>query len=176
VKAIGSTDTSLNDRRWALRSSSGREEFSGVVTREALDSQGAGLLLANLSLIGRFWPQPPFDAVEPASDELLTAYSVVLPNVILARNLVEHLISELTEWLVQPKEIAVELSDVRKTYQSIRISFGEREVLICSLEKPVCTITYASNSFEVGKWHFVVDQSCIRLFLEELEMSLRRPT
>lgn len=123
MKVIDSTDTSLGDRRWTLRSSSGREEFSGVVTREAPD---AGLLLANLSLLGEFWPLPPFEAADPQSQELWTVYSVVLPNVILGKNLVEHLISELTEWLVQPKEIDVPLSDPRKTFESVRISFGER--------------------------------------------------
>ena len=74
--------------------------------------------------------------------------------------------------LLKPKPISLQLAKCRTTFHRLTISLGVREDLICSLEMPACTISYSSNSLEVGKWHFVVDQSCIRIFREELRAAL----
>jgi hypothetical protein len=96
---------------WKLVGNSGREQFFGSFLKRGSNEDGLELILANVSVVGDFWLDPPF-------------------------------------------------------------ALGVREDLICSLKMPACTISYCSNSFEVGKWHFVVDQSCIRIFREELRAAL----
>jgi hypothetical protein len=159
--------------QWNLVASSGRERLGGSFVGHASDEDGLDLVLASLSVVGRFWRSPPFeDEAENSSERLVTVFSVMLPQVLLRRDRIEYLISELAEWLKKPKEISVELSKSKSVYQSLAISLGIREDLICSLDRPACTIAYSANSFEIGKWKFIVDQSCIRIFFEELRTSL----
>ncbi|KRR26383.1 hypothetical protein CQ14_02475 [Bradyrhizobium lablabi] len=156
---------------WKLVANSGREQFCGAFIKRGSNEDGLELILAKVSLVGEFWLDPPF-ANDVGSSSLESVFSVSLPHLVLRKDRIETLLDELQQWLLKPKPISLELAKCRTTYQSLTISLGVREDLICSLERPACTISYCSNSFEVGKWHFVVDQSCIRIFHEELRAAL----
>ena len=156
---------------WKLVANSGREQLFGSFLKQGANEDGLELILANVSVVGDFWLDPPF-AKDVGSSGLESVFSVSLPHVVLRKDRIENLLDELEQWLLKPKPISLELAKCRTTYQSLTISLGVREDLICSLERPACTISYCSNSFEVGKWRFVVDQSCIRIFHEGLRASL----
>jgi hypothetical protein len=156
---------------WKLVGNSGREQFFGSFLKRGSNEDGLELILANVSVVEDFWLDPPF-ANDVGSSGLESVFSVSLPHVVLRKDRIENLLDELEQRLLKPKPISLELARCRTTYQSLTISLGVREDLICSLEMPACTISYCSNSFEVGRWHFVVDQSCIRIFHEELRASL----
>jgi hypothetical protein len=163
----------VSAREWELVANSGREQFFGAFLKRGSNEDGLELILANVSVVGDFWLNPPF-ANDVGSSGLESVFSVSLPHVVFRKDRIENLLDELEQWLLKPKPISLELAKCRTTYQSLTISLGVREDLICSLERPACTISYCSNSFEVGKWHFVVDQSCIRIFHEELRAALDR--
>jgi len=156
---------------WKLVANSGREWFFGSFLKRGLNEDGLELILANVTVVGDFWLDPPF-ANDVGSSGLESVFSVSLPHVALRKDRIENLLDELEQWLLKPTPISLELAKCRTTYQSLTISLGVREDLICSLEMPACTISYCANSFEIGKWHFVVDQSCIRIFHEELRAAL----
>ena len=162
---------SFSASEWKLVANSGRQQFFGSFLKRGSNEDGLELILANVSVVGDFWLDPPF-ANDVGSSGLESVFSVSLPHVVLRKDRIEVLLDELEQWLLKPKPISLELGKCRTTYQSLTISLGVREDLICSLEMPACTISYCSNSFEVGRWHFVVDQSCIRIFHEELRASL----
>ena len=162
---------SFSASEWKLVANSGRQQFFGSFLKRGSNEDGLELILANVSVVGDFWLDPPF-ANDVGSSGLESVFSVSLPHVVLRKDRIENLLDELEQWLLKPKPISLELAKCRTTYQSLTISLGAREDLICSLEMPACTISYCSNSFEVGRWHFVVDQSCIRIFHEELRASL----
>ena len=156
---------------WKLVANSGREQFFGSFLKRGSNEDGLELILANVSVAGDFWLDPPF-ANDVGSSGLESVFSVSRSHVVLRKDRIENLLDELEQWLLKPKPISLELAKCRTTFHSLTISLGVREDLICSLEMPACTISYSSNSFEVGKWHFVVDQSCIRIFREELRAAL----
>ena len=162
---------SISASEWKLVANSGREQFFGSFLKRGSNEDGLEIIFANVSVVGDFWLDPPF-ANDAGSTGLQSVFSVSLPHVVLRKDRIENLLDELEQWLLKPKPISLELAKCRTTYQSLTISLGVREDLICSLEMPACTISYCSNSFEVGKWHFVVDQSCIRIFHEELRAAL----
>jgi hypothetical protein len=166
----GENEMDFSEREWKLVANSGREQFCGSFIKRGSNEDGLDLVLANVSVIGEFWLDPPF-ANDGGSSGLETVFSVSLPHAVLRKDRIEKLLDELEQWLLKPKPISLELAKCRTTYQSLVISLGVREDLISSLERPACTISYSSNSFEVGKWHFVVDQSCIRIFHDELRAS-----
>ena len=161
----------ISAREWELVANSGREQFFGSFLKRGSNEDGLELILANVSVAGDFWLDPPF-ADDVGSSGLESVFLVSLPHIVLRKDRIENLLDELEQWLLKPKPISLELAKCRTTRQSLTISLGVREDLICLLERPACTISYSSNSFEAGKWHFVVDQSCIRIFHEGLRAAL----
>jgi hypothetical protein len=151
---------------WKLVAASGRDQLSGKFIQQTTNRSGATVICTDLVIRGAFWPRLKLQSneyVEPVLD-----YSVALPQVVFEWGAVDELISELGEWLDSPKKISIELCQKAQGDQSFIISFGAIEELISSVQKPACTILYSGTVFNRGKWSFVVDQSCIRIFHEEL--------
>ena len=156
--------------QWNLSSSSSREYLAGTFLRKTKDKSDSTLILSTITVAGQFWSSPVF--CETAKNNSVSdLYAVALSHVVLKQSLVEDLIAELAEWLEKPKELSVDLS--ADVYEVFSISFEISKKLISSLEKPACTVTYASGSFQVGKWSFIVDQSCMRIFYDELKLAIR---
>src|SRR6266567_3215566 len=151
--------------QWNLYSSSGRDQLGGSFVGQSSDESGVDLVLANVSIAGKFWRAPPFErASEESSEPLSTVYVVDLPSVIFQKKRVQQLISELNEWLHSPKEISIELSKGVGSDQSFAIALSARHD--GTLAKSPCLVTYSATVFELGKWRFFVDQSCVRIFFE----------
>jgi hypothetical protein len=78
----------------------------------------------------------------------------------------------VTRWLRQPLEglVAGDLSAdfqlARLPGQSVHVRFGPRPDTISNLN-PVVSITFSAGALQ-GEFHFVTDQSCLRLFAQEL--------
>lgn len=155
--------------QWNLFASSARERLSGRFLRQEEDG-GSLLILSTICISGQFWIPRPF-ADPRTSNDVSEAFSVILPQIILRKSLVENLIIELTKWLVIPREFYLNLSG--NTHQIFTICFEVTDKLISSIEKPACTITYAGGTFKVGKWSFIVDQSCVRTLREELTAAMQ---
>jgi len=154
------------EHQWAIRSNSGRELFAGSFLEEKY-AEGRTLLLTSALIFGEFWREPAFETSRYATPD----FQVSLPQLVLDKANLEELICELEKWLERPKEISLSLSGDR--FHALDVAIGPRTDWISTMDKPVFSLSYASGSFEIGKWRFVIDQSCIRCFMDELTQSLR---
>jgi hypothetical protein len=158
--------------QWGIMSSSGREHF-GATFLSAAESAEATLLLTSAFIEGSFWPPQEFeDESAGAARSLSLDYHVALPQLVLDRIKLEEWTDELESWLSTPKEISLGLSGDR--HQIFDISIGVRPDTICSIDRPVFSLSHASRSFAIGRWSFVIDQSCVRCLLEGLHQALSR--
>jgi hypothetical protein len=82
----------------------------------------------------------------------------------------------ISQWLRQPLRhlIADDLSagfELAQLYnQSVHVRFGRRDDTISDM-KPVVTIAFLAGALQ-GEFHFVTDQSCLALFVEELSAEI----
>ena len=155
-------------RAWHLPAASGRNRLSGAFEEQWTDEHGSTVLKASIQLEGQFWPR----SKEYKEKNLLVDFSVALPQVLLRKESVELLISHLERWLNERKEISIELGDCERNDQSFHVSFVDSSGSKSTLEKTTCTIHYSGGVFAHGEWSFVVDHTCIDIFLRELQASL----
>lgn len=153
--------------QWSLSAASGRDVLSGDFRRQTLSKSGSIVLWTEITLKGMFWPLLDI----AAATDLMLDYSVLLPQIICTWKTVGELIVEMDEWLEHPKKISIDLCAGIEG-QSLLISFGPSDRLISSMQTSTCSIVYAGTVFRRGEWSFVVDQSFIRIFRDELRRSL----
>jgi len=79
---------------WKLVANSGREQFCGSFLKRGSNEDGLELILANVSVVGEFWLDPPF-ASDVGSSRLESVFSVSLPHVVLRKDRMENLLDEL---------------------------------------------------------------------------------
>src|ERR1043166_3430058 len=78
----------------------------------------------------------------------------------------------IARWIRQPldrliaDDLSAEFQLARLPGQSIRVRFGPRDDTI-SERHPVFSISFSAGALQ-GEFHFVTDQSCLALFVEEL--------
>ena len=83
----------------------------------------------------------------------------------------------ISKWLQQPlhclttEHLNSEFQLARLPGQSVHIRFGPRPDTNDSFN-PVITISFSAGALQ-GEFHFVADQSCLRLFAQELPMARR---
>lgn len=154
--------------RWHLPASSGRNELSGEFFAQRLDDSGRHVVFSRIELKGAFWPRFSND---PGSKET-PDYSVTLHQVVLRREQLDLLIRRLAEWMRAPLALSVEVAKTTGNDQSFEISIGQVDGLMSTADRPACTVRYSSGAFAHGTWSFIVDQSCIKVFLDELTDSL----
>lgn len=148
-----------------LRSSDGWSQLAIEVRCAWRDSELGTLWLAQLSIRGQFWGRR--GARNGAEDlSLEEDFSVQLYQVVLRQEYMEELARRLEHWLATPHEFAMELSGVNG--QSFEVTFSEREDVLCSIDRPAFTARYVFGKRFTGEWSQVVDQSCIRIFVEGL--------
>jgi hypothetical protein len=128
------------------------------------------VLLARIAIVGRFWRPRPFETPGEKPYQLSTAFVLELPQVVFQKRRIEQLASELEQWSLGSQEISFELSDPSEIHESFLLELSAYRA--DTLKGSQCSITYSAEAFEKGKWRFLVDQSCIRLFFEELSSSL----
>lgn len=150
--------------RWHLPASSGRNELSGEFFAQRVDDSAAQIVFSRIELKGAFWPRFSND---PGSKET-PDYSVTLHQVVLRRERLDLLIGRLGEWMRAPLELSVEMGKTPGNDQGFEISIGRADGLMSTADRPACTVRYSSGAFALGTWSFIVDQSCIKVFLDEL--------
>lgn len=156
---------------WALPSNSGRDKLSGRFDDRWTTPKGRPVLLSEVMLCGDFWRSDLWGRGQHSS-ELARNFELRLPQLLLDETAVGELIAELEAWLIEPRQILEELAGNQGEAFSIAIGVDERSAI--TIEKPLCTIhcqTVVMTSLEVS---FVTDQSCLRIFKEELENALAR--
>jgi hypothetical protein len=148
--------------QWNLYSSNGRSSFSGTIKRELrLDSEE--ILLAEISVKGRW-----IDRAEREISfiELSDEYHVTLSQVLLQKQSVRQLVSQLAGWLGSPTPGPIEVSSaVQDQHLDIYIGPSRWTKILPDVR---LELRYSSMEFESGVWSFPIDQSCIRIFFDEL--------
>lgn len=91
---------------------------------------------------------------------------------VLSESALHDLTAQPDEWLARPKEIEIELTDVK--HLGFSISFRPEKGIISRIDRPACTIICACKGLPRLEVKFVVDQSCIRLFRDELAAALEQ--
>ena len=148
-----------HNRLWSMTASSGRESIR-FNTNEVANSNKE--LLFTVSIEGRFWERQAI-----ADRQLVDDFQVYLKQIIIPKESILELLSKLTCWLDTPEEISCFLS-MPASGQTLRVSLGSHHNVIIDRGKSVFCMTYeASHAFK-GEWAFVVDQSCVRIAVEEL--------
>ncbi len=148
---------------WLLPSNDGWNKFTGKIIEKRIDSNYESIFLVSISIEGSFWQRNK----QVKYAELHPDFLVHLPQVNITETALKNLIDSFEQWLMIPYEFSIELSGVE--FQSLLLNFCVDKNYICSIDKPVCKIQYSAERMSAGEWNFIVDQSCIRLFKEDLD-------
>ena len=149
-----------------MYSSNGRTCIGGRFERAWRGVDGSELISAEISIAG-LWVDRSKKKASFAT--LQKDFVATLSQIILHRQQVEKLIDDLTDWLDSPVTILVDLCGDTKD-QSLKIYIGPPDPRE-RLEKTIFEVQYLGTAFE-GKWSFGIDQSCVRLFADEMRLAL----
>jgi hypothetical protein len=152
---------------WELPGNDGwnffRGHLLGVLQREAGPSY-----LAEVQLRGNFWYVP--EAIN--APDVVPDFSIILHQIELPRTRLIGAVTLLENWLASYDPVDLELS-VGNRYRSLHFSIQAEQETIFSRHHPVFRLRFATERF-AGEARFVVDQSCIRLWLVGLKSWLEK--
>ena len=151
--------------QWNLYGSSGRQSLSGSFKRTWRDRDGTELILAEVSITSS-WLDRTEDKISFNEEDLQTDFTVVFSQIITSRKRIEELVSELARTALISKELCLDTKE-----QSLTLHLGPSKAQR-RLEQTIFEAQYSGVAFDNGKWSFGVDQSCITIFLDELQRSL----
>lgn len=150
--------------QWAMTSASGREQFACARVCGSEDSPSG---IFEISISGSFWHRgEPIQSASMALD-----FHVRLPQVLLSESGMAALRAHLSHWLEGQDTFECVISPARNCDQVLTVALGTDPGLICSRDKPAFIVSYSRGAAMVGRWAFIVDQSCIRNYLEGSEQS-----
>jgi hypothetical protein len=129
-------------------------------------------VLVKLSITGNFWPRDDLASGSLGDARSILDFSVQLPQVVIAERSLYEFARDLTDWLDTPSHVEADLSFDKS--QSLSVSLGIRDELLSKIDRPACTIAYSSERMLRGEWVFIVDQSCIQLFRNDLDELLSK--
>jgi hypothetical protein len=148
------------DPAWEMPASNGRTQFKCSARERSVDHR---TVVASITLEGDFWQRD-----RPLKLAAFTReFSMTLPQVVLNLEALIGLAKMLEEWQVSKRSFEIELA-TKESRQQLLFRIGEDEGLICSADKPACTLSYHSGTMFDAKATFVVDQSCIRICSDTL--------
>ena len=75
--------------------------------------------------------------------------------------------SRLCEWLATQAPFAVRLVD--EPGLSFSVAVAPSDTMISSASKPLFEVVYTAGRALNAAWAYIVDQSCVRIMLEELD-------
>ena len=156
----------IRSHNWHLPSSSGMECLYGSFIGTSED-----IIVASVELSGLFWNRFKVNR-EFDPNSLRDDYIVGIPQLLMSKSAVNRLISELHKWTCYRQDISIDLACIPQNDQIFMIEIGKRSDVICSTDKLACCIIYECGEFRRSKFIYVVDQSCIAIFLEEFKTSL----
>jgi hypothetical protein len=148
---------------WKMTSSSGRER----ATFRLLPPRSSWRRLMRVSLVGMFWPR----GVPLVQDTLGPVFHAVLPQVVVDLAKLEKLWRQISRWMEQPFEFECDLGGGADNV--LTSSLGIDPELICSVDRPVCTVSYHQGALLL-MWKAVVDQTCVRIFSDGLAQALMK--
>jgi hypothetical protein len=96
-------------------------------------------------------------------------FHIVLPSVLIPTAACQELLAHLNAWMAAFEEFTCELTS--RNDQSVVIGFSRGDRLVKSLDKPTCTFYYKAPSLRIDVC-YTVDQSCVRIARNGLELSL----
>jgi len=152
--------------QWNLYSSDGRTSLGGTIKRE-VRIDGEELLLTEISIKGS-WPDR--SDTKLSFMQLSDDFHVLLSQVLLHKHFVQQLIYQLAAYLESSIPGTVDTSSAVND-QRLNLYIGPpRSAGI--LTPPLLEFRYSGIGFDTGLWSFPVDQSCIRIFFEELSTAV----
>lgn len=155
--------------QWNIYGSSGRQSLGGNFTRTWRDRDSTELILAEVSITSS-WLDRSKDEISFHEEDLKTEFTVTFPQIITGRQRIEELVNELAKMSEMTTPIVKELCLDTKE-QSLKLYLGPPKTQ-GRLEQTVFEAHYSGIGFDNGKWSFGVDQSCVTIFLNELQRSL----
>ena len=124
------------------------------------------MVMSSIEISGQFWERD-----KNKSEELTDDYKVILPQVKLCYDNLLLFSENMTKWLEGPFEFGEELSGIE--YQSFVISFHKNDdPTMNDIYKPWVNIIYSGGHVNCLECEFLVDQSCVSNFSDELKQSI----
>ena len=139
--------------------------FSAIVLHEAAD-----LIEFNVNLTGEFWYRSGLYDKPANIGGLAKDFEVALLSVLIPRSACRELLNDFDNWLSTRTPFVRTLSPGAD--QALAIEIGEKDGVICTREQPVFTVWYEASSFRFED-SFTVDQSCVRMARNGLDLVLR---
>jgi len=154
--------------QWNLYGAGGRSTLGGDFGKVWQDSRGNALVLARIH-IRASW----LDRTSEVTDftDLREDFSIELSQVPVLRQRVVEFVDELRGWLDTRREIHKSFCP-SATDQKVSFHIGPQHPHN-KLQGPEFWVQYSGIGFESGKWSFVIDESCIRIFVDELAAAVR---
>jgi len=147
-------------RSWEFPSNSGNYDATAeLVTTKVVD--GVPVFVTNVT----FRDESPW-ADEPEDDLQLVLRRIEIPRPQLVAAHVA-----IASWLNDHRPVEQELSWGRPGAR-LTLTMGPEPELISTDEKPVCRFSYAAASGAEGTRRWVVDQSCVRIWLDGVSLWL----
>ena len=153
---------------WSIPSASGREKITCVMKKLFL-RENDKLCLTRIEIDAKYFSRIA-DKSNDTEDSLTNDFGVTIHQAILSVSALEELTVKLEKWLDVPFEFYQNISG--DNYQMLRINVGKNDGLITSLEKPALTFDVNLSSLRKSTVSYVVDQSCLHIFHEELKRFL----
>ena len=144
---------------WLMSSASGRERF--LCTRIA-PAKISRCSLYKVEVNGNFWDK----GVPLAEAGISPDFQVQLPQVLFSDDALVALRGHINSWLEERTHFECLMTPELNSDQILTIAIGSDSGLISSKDKPVFIVNYSRGSAMVGRWAFVIDQSCVRGFID----------
>jgi hypothetical protein len=90
-----------------------------------------------------------------------------IPTVHVVAEDLKKLINHLSHWIAKKELFEIEIRSENDRF--VKIELCDDTEFICSIDKPVFRFTYSEHRFAIES-RFVVDQSCVQLFINGLEV------
>lgn len=132
--------------------------------KDKLIAEEGGVVVCSIRGDGKFWDREQ-SLASGTVGELAPDYDFCLSQVILSEERLRECRDHLEKWLSNPFEFELQLSVSSEPLVTLFI--GVREDFISKVERPVFSLWYSSSRMK-SESCFVVDRSCVDLFLQKL--------
>lgn len=122
-------------------------------------------VLLRITARGQFWDRS--DALDADTADLVEDFEMHLFQARVARAGILKLVNALGDWSENPRQMDIDLWS--ESLPRVAISIGSSDRFISSATKPVFALRYDDSRVE-ATFSFVVDQSCLKQFLDELRL------
>ena len=132
--------------------------------KSRLSTRNGVFFVCSVSSDGKFWDREQTVTSEMMG-ELVPDYEFHLLQVILSEERLRECRDHLQKWLSNPFAFELQLSAPGEP--TLTLFMGERDDFISKIDRPVFSLRYNSSRMKAESC-FVIDQSCVNLFLQGL--------